>query len=220
MHGPDPSNPHPMPGFPQVCFIRNTVKNPAILIGDYTYYDDPEDARNFERNVLYHFPFVGDRLIIGRFCAIARGVKFIMNGANHMMSGISTYPFQIFGGGWEKVMPAQEDFPYKGDTVIGNDVWLGYEALLMPGVKVGNGAIIASRAVVTSDVPPYTIVGGNPARPLRQRFDAATIARLQAIAWWDWPIALITAHLHRIVAGDVDALAAVAPPADSTSSAP
>lgn len=208
--GPDPGNPHPMEGFPQVCFIRNTVKNPNILIGDYTYYDDPEDAEGFERNVLYHFPFVGDRLVIGRFCAIARGVKFIMNGANHNMSGISTYPFQIFGNGWEKAVPAAED-PHKGDTIIDNDVWIGYDSLLMPGVRVGDAAIIASRSVVVGDVPAYTIVGGNPARPIRQRFSKRTVARLQQIAWWNWPIESITEHLHLIVAGDVDALAAVAP---------
>lgn len=105
MRGPDPNSPHPMAGFPQICYIRNTVSNPNIQIGDYTYYDDPEDARDFERNVLYHFPFIGDRLIIGRFCAIARGVKFIMNGANHALDGISTYPFYIFGHGWEKTAP-------------------------------------------------------------------------------------------------------------------
>jgi virginiamycin A acetyltransferase len=220
MHGPDPKNPHPMAGFPQVCFIRNTVKNPNIIVGEYSYYDDPEDSEGFERNVLYHFPFIGDRLVIGRFCAIARGVKFIMNGANHLMSGISTYPFQIFGNGWEKVMPRPEDLPYKGDTVIGNDVWIGYEALLMPGVKVGNGAIIAARSVVASDVPAYTIVGGNPARPLKQRFAPEVIARLEALAWWDWPIEHITRHLHLIVGADVDALEAVAPPASAISRAP
>jgi virginiamycin A acetyltransferase len=220
MHGPDPKNPHPMAGFPQVCFIRNTVKNPNIIVGEYSYYDDPEDSEGFERNVLYHFPFIGDRLVIGRFCAIARGVKFIMNGANHLMSGISTYPFQIFGNGWEKVMPRPEDLPYKGDTVVGNDVWIGYEALLMPGVKVGNGAIIAARSVVASDVPAYTIVGGNPARPLKQRFAPEVIARLEALAWWDWPIEHITRHLHLIVGADVDALEAVAPPASAISRAP
>lgn len=136
MNGPDPFDPHPLPGFPQVCFIKNTVTNPNIVIGDYTYYDDPDGAENFERNVLYHFPFIGDKLVIGKFCALARGVKFIMNGANHKTSGISTYPFYIFGKGWESAMPAPGDLPYKGDTVIGNDVWIGYEALIMPGVKI------------------------------------------------------------------------------------
>jgi len=195
-----------MEGFPQVCFVKNTVSNPNIIIGDYTYYDDPEDSENFERNVLYHFPFVGDKLIIGRFCAIARGVKFIMNGANHKLSGISTYPFQIFANGWESFAPAEEEFPYKGDTVIGNDVWIGYEALIMPGVQIGNGAVISARSVVTKDVPAYSIVGGNPAKVIRQRFTDEEIETLEAIAWWDWPVEKITRHLAQIMAGDVDAL--------------
>ncbi|WP_353223389.1 Vat family streptogramin A O-acetyltransferase [Salinisphaera sp. C84B14] len=209
MNGPDPETKHPMVGFPQVCFIKNTVRNPNIVVGDYTYYDDPEYSENFERNVLYHFPFIGDKLIIGKFCAIARGVKFIMNGANHRMSGISTYPFQIFGNGWEKVMPAPDDLPYKGDTVIGNDVWIGYDALVMPGVHIGNGAIVSSRSVVVSDVPAYTIVGGNPAKPIKQRFGPEEVETLNKVAWWDWPIEKITKHLDQIVGGDVESLAAL-----------
>lgn len=210
MFGPDPKNKHPMAGFPQVCFIKNTVDNPNIIIGDYTYYDDPEDSENFERNVLYHFPFIGDKLIIGKFCALARGVKFIMNGANHKISGISTYPFYIFGQGWENVMPAAEELPYKGDTEIGNDVWIGYEALFMPGVKIGHGAIISSRSVVTGDVPAYAIVGGNPAKVIRYRFDAETIAKLEDIAWWNWPEEKISRNLSLIVSGDIDALVSCA----------
>ncbi|MCO6411491.1 MAG: Vat family streptogramin A O-acetyltransferase [Thiogranum sp.] len=206
MQGPGPENKHPMEGFPQVCFIRNTVRNPNIIVGDYTYYDDPEDSEGFERNVLYHFPFIGDKLIIGKFCAIARGAKFIMNGANHKLTGISTYPFYIFGNGWEKVTPESAELPYKGDTVVGNDVWIGYDALVMPGVQIGNGAIVSSRSVVASNVPPYTIVGGNPAKPVRQRFDPGTVDRLESLAWWDWPIGKITEHLALIVSGDVDAL--------------
>ncbi|MFS7361939.1 Vat family streptogramin A O-acetyltransferase [Rahnella inusitata] len=210
MFGPDPKNKHPMAGFPQVCFIKNTVDNPNIIIGDYTYYDDPEDSENFERNVLYHFPFIGDKLIIGKFCALARGVKFIMNGANHKISGISTYPFYIFGQGWENVMPAAEELPYKGNTEIGNDVWIGYEALFMPGVKIGHGAIISSRSVVTGDVPAYAIVGGNPAKVIRYRFDAETIAKLEDIAWWNWPVEKISRNLSLIVSGDIDALVSCA----------
>jgi virginiamycin A acetyltransferase len=206
MHGPDPKNKHPMAGFPQVCFIKNTITNPNIIVGDYTYYDDPQDSENFERNVLYHFPFIGDKLIIGKFCAIAKGVQFIMNGANHKLSGISTYPFQIFGNGWEQVMPAMSDLPYKGDTVIGNDVWIGYEALIMPGVKIGNGAIISSRSVVTSDVPAYSIVGGNPAKVIKLRFPEQDIEKLEAIAWWDWPVEKISQHLKDIVSGDISNL--------------
>jgi virginiamycin A acetyltransferase len=206
LYGPSPDTKHPMEGFPQVCFIKNTVQNSNVIVGDYTYYDDPQDSENFERNVLYHFPFIGDKLIIGKFCAIARGVKFIMNGANHKMSGISTYPFQIFGNGWEKVTPKPGELPYKGDTVIGNDVWIGYDALIMPGVNIGNGVIISSRSVVVSDVPAYSIVGGNPAKLIRQRFEPTIIAILEALAWWDWPIEKITQHLELIVSGDADAL--------------
>jgi virginiamycin A acetyltransferase len=210
LNGPNPENKYPMEGFPQVCYIKNTVKNPNIVVGDYTYYDDPEDSENFERNVLYHFPFIGDKLIIGKFCAIARATKFIMNGANHKLSGISTYPFQIFGNGWEKVMPDPSELPYKGDTVVGNDVWIGYDALIMPGVRIGNGAIVAARSVVVSDVAAYSIVGGNPAQPIRQRFEADVVERLEAIAWWDWPIEKITANLSLIVSADVEALRAIA----------
>ena len=205
-NGPSPDAKHPMEGFPQVCFIRNTTQNPNIIVGEYTYYDDPEDSENFERNVLYHFPFIGDKLIIGKFCAIARGVKFIMNGANHKLSGISTYPFQIFGNGWEKVMPQPGDLPYKGDTIVGNDVWIGYEALIMPGVRIGNGAIVSSRSVVVSDVAPYSVVGGNPAKLIKHRFEPDVIAALEDIAWWDWPVEKITEHLDLIVGGDIEKL--------------
>lgn len=206
MYGPDPANPHPMEGFPQVCFIKNRVKNPNIIIGDFTYYDDPEGAENFERNVLYHFPFIGDKLIIGKFCAIAKGVQFIMNGANHSMTGFSTYPFYIFGNGWEASQPHASDLPDKGDTVIGNDVWIGYQALIMPGIKIGNGAIISSRSVVTSDVPAYSIVGGNPARVIRQRFNDETLSILEKLAWWDWPVEKITQNLPAIRSANVEAL--------------
>jgi len=206
MPHPSPDNPHPLAGFPQVCFIKNTVKNPAIIVGDYTYYDDPEDSAGFERNVLYHFDFIGDKLVIGKFCAIASGVRFIMNGANHKVAGFSTYPFFIFGHGWESAAPNPGELPFKGDTVIGNDVWLGYEVLVMPGVTIGNGAIIAARSVVTSDVPAYAMVGGNPAHVLKMRFDEATVVALEEIAWWDWPVEKITRALPFITGGDIDAL--------------
>ena len=207
MYGADPKDKHPMKGFPQICFIQNTVLNPNIIIGDYTYYDDPEDSEDFERNVLYHFPFVGDQLIIGKFCALARGVKFIMNGANHKLEGFSTYPFQIFSNGWERVTPQPEELPCKGNTVIGNDVWIGYETVIMPGVKVGDGAIIAAKSVVVSDIPPYAIFGGNPAKCIRQRFDDEVIQSLLKVAWWNWEISKITRNLEKIVSADIEALA-------------
>ena len=206
MYGADPKDKHPMKGFPQVCFIQNTVSNPNIIIGDYTYYDDPEDSEAFERNVLYHYPFIGDKLIIGKFCALARDIKFIMNGANHKLNGFSTYPFQIFGNGWEKVVPQAGKLPYKGDTVIGNDVWIGYEAVMMPGVKVGDGAIVAAKSVVVKDVLPYTIVGGNPAQCIRQRLDDETIQALLKVGWWNWDIEKITRNLEQIVGADIEAL--------------
>lgn len=206
MQGPDPLNKHPMEGFPQVCFIKNTVTNPNIIIGDFTYYDDPEDSENFERNVLYHFPFIGDKLVIGKFCAIAKGVQFIMNGANHKLSGFSTFPFYIFGNGWEKTMPQPEDLPFKGDTIIGNDVWIGYKALIMPGVKIGNGAIISSQSVVTTDVPAYTIVGGNPAKVIKKRFSDEIVCELEKLAWWDWLVEEITKHLTAIMSNDIKTL--------------
>lgn len=208
MHGPRPSDPHPMAGFPQVCFIRNTVKNPNIIVGDYSYYDDPEDSENFERNVLYHYPFSGDKLIIGKFCALARGVKFIMNGANHRLNGFSTYPFGIFGQGWETARPEPRDLPSRGDTIIGHDVWIGYDALIMPGVKIGNGAIVAARAVVVKDVPAYTVVGGNPAKVLKSRFPPETVNALETLAWWNWPVEKVTRNLKAIVSADLAALAA------------
>ena len=206
MNGPKPTEKHPMKGFDQVCYIKNTVTNPNIIVGDYTYYDDPNDSEGFERNVLYHYPFYGDKLVIGKFCAIAKDVKFIMNGANHLMNCFTTYPFQIFGNGWEKVMPKIEDLPNKGDTIIGNDVWIGYDSLIMPGVKIGDGAIIASRSVVVGNIEPYSIVGGNPARLIRKRYDEEVINLLLKLKWWDWDVEKITANLETLVSQDFEKL--------------
>jgi virginiamycin A acetyltransferase len=210
LYGANPEEKHPMPGFPQICFIKNTVTHPKIIVGDYTYYDDPEDSENFERNVLYHYSFSKDKLIIGKFCALARNLKFIMNGANHQISGFSTYPFYIFGNGWEKVTPQDDQLPFKGDTLVGNDVWIGYESIIMPGVTIGDGAIIAARSVVVNDVPPYSIVGGNPAKIIKQRFTAETIKTLQEIAWWNWDINKISANLEYITSADIDTLLTIA----------
>jgi virginiamycin A acetyltransferase len=209
MIGPDPNNPLPIEGFPQVGFLKNFITSPNIEVGDYTYYDDPAGPENFEKNVLYHFDFIGDRLIIGKFCAIAKGVTFIMNGANHQTSGFSTYPFFIFGHGWEKAAPAAGELPFKGNTEIGHDVWIGYDATIMPGVKIGSGAIIASKSVVTANVPAYSVVGGNPAKVIKMRFDDNAVNTLLSVAWWDWSSEKITANLDAITQCDLAKLIAI-----------
>lgn len=206
MNGPDPTSKHPVRDLERICFLKNVVSNPNIIVGDYTYYDDPVNPENFEKNVLYHFPFMGDKLIIGKFCAIAHDAKFVMNGANHKLAGFSTYPFGIFQSGWETAIPKLEELPFRGDTIIGNDVWIGYDALILPGVKIGHGAIIATRSLVATKVPPYAIVGGNPAQILRMRFSPEIISELLAIAWWDWDIEKVTRNLSHIVAADLDQL--------------
>jgi len=179
------------------------------MVGDYTYYDDFEDVHNFEKNVRYHFDFVGDKLIIGKFCMIASDVSFIMNGANHLSQSVSSYPFAIFGHGWEQAMDGKT-YPTKGDTIIGNDVWIGYKACIMPGVTIGDGAIIAANATVTKDVPPYAIVGGNPAEVIRKRFNEEQVAKLLKLKWWDWEAEKITAKLPLLTGNNIDLLLAEA----------
>ncbi|MFM9705986.1 MULTISPECIES: CatB-related O-acetyltransferase [Streptomyces] len=207
---PDPSTPHPLPAHERVVFLKPLVTSPSVVVGEYTYYDDPDGATEFEhRNVLYAYG--PERLVIGRYCAIAAGTRFLMAGAEHPTMGASTYPFTMFGGEWaEKTLDVVTSMPSRGDTVIGNDVWFGHRSTVMPGVRIGDGAIIAAGAVVTADVPPYTIVGGNPARPIRQRFDDADIARLLRAAWWDWPVGLVTEHARTIMAGTPAEVARVA----------
>jgi virginiamycin A acetyltransferase len=205
MTGPDPNDAFPLPHYDRLCFLKNIVTHPNIIVGDYTYYDDFADARNFEQNVKYLFDFTGDKLIIGKFCMIASDVTFIMNGANHLTDAVSTYPFAIFGKGWEGAMEGK-NYPTKGDTVIGNDVWIGYGATIMPGVTVGDGAIIATKAVVTKDVAPYVIVGGNPAREIKRRFPPEEIDRLLELQWWDWPPERITANLSQLTGNEVSKL--------------
>lgn len=180
MHGPDPLTKFPLNGIDSLCFLKNILSAPNIIVGDYTYYDDFETVENFKKNVKYHFDFTGDKLIIGKFCQIASGVEFIMNGGNHLVDAISTFPFSIFGNGWESAMEGKT-FPNKGNTEIGNDVWIGYRSLIMPGVRIGDGAIIATASVVTKDIPPYSISGGNPAQLIRMRFDEKTIEELLQI---------------------------------------
>ena len=206
MNGPDPKAIYPLPFHKKMVFLKNIIQNPNIQVGDYTYYDDLEDPCNFEKNVLYHFDFIGDKLLIGKFCAIASGVKFIMNGGNHETKPISSFPFEIFGNGWERIAD-KVSYPMKGDTVVENDVWIGTEAVLMPGVRVGNGAVVATKAVVTKDVPDYAIVAGNPAVVVKMRFSDAEIQQLLRIAWWNWDVEKITRNLHLIHAADVEALA-------------
>lgn len=205
MHGPAPTTKFPLAHYDRLCFLKNVVKKPNIIVGDYTYYDDFENVENFEKNVKYHFDFVGDKLIIGKFCMIASGVTFIMNGANHLTDAISTYPFAIFGNGWEGAMDGRE-YPRKGDIIIGNDVWIGYNATIMAGVTIGDGAIIATNATVVKDVAPYTIVGGNPAREIKRRFPEETIARLLQLRWWDWDIERITANVGALTGNEVEGL--------------
>lgn len=193
--GPDPATIYPLEHYKQLCFLKNIVKNPNIQIGDYTYYDDFVEVDNFEKNVRYHFDFIGDKLSIGKFCAIASGVEFIMNGGNHLVEAISSYPFSIFGNGWESAMEGR-NFPNKGDIHIGNDVWLGYRSVILAGVTIGDGAIVGAYSVVTKNVPPYTVVAGNPAKEIRMRFSETEIERLLELRWWDWPIEKITKHVH------------------------
>lgn len=207
MTGPDPTNTYPLPHHHNLVFLKNIIRNPNIVVGDYTYYHDMEDPHNFEKNVLYHFDFIGDKLRIGKFCAIASGVKFIMNGGNHETRPVSTFPFEIFGNGWEQAHSSADQYPYKGDTVVENDVWIGYEAVIMPGVRIGNGAIVATKAVVTKDVPDYAIVAGNPAQVVKMRFPESDIAQLLQIAWWDWSVEKITRNLAFVKSADVSRLA-------------
>ena len=200
---------YPRSGDKQTIYLKAAVTDPNILVGDYTMYNDfVNDPRDFQKNnVLYHYPINCDRLEVGKFCSIACGAKFIFTSANHSLSSLSTYPFPLFYEEWglekENVTAAWDN---KGDILIGNDVWIGYEAVILSGVTIGDGAIIAARAVVSKDVPPYTIVGGVPARPIRRRFPDQVVARLLQLRWWDWPKERIAANLEAIRTGDIGAL--------------
>ena len=204
----DPNVRYPRPGDKTICYLKSVVANPNIVVGDYTFYHDFDDPTQFERhNVLYHYPVCNhDRLVIGRFCSIACGAKFVMNGANHRLDALSTYPFSVLGAAWNDSASSADSWTNKGDITIGNDVWIGFEAVVLAGVTIGDGAVIGARAVVTKDVPPYGIVGGVPARLIRKRFDDTTIERLLAMRWWDWPPERIASHLDALRRGDLDAM--------------
>lgn len=201
--GPNPNDKFPNPKLPSICFIKNAVTRPNIIVGDYTYYSDETGADEFEKHVTHHYEFIGDKLIIGKFCAIAKGVEFIMNGANHRMRSVTAYPFNIMGGGWEKVTPSLNELPLKGDTVVGNDVWIGQNVTVLPGVHIGDGAIIGANSVVARDVLPYCVVGGNPAKLIRKRFDDETTEFLLKLKWWDWSAEKIFENLQTLCGGDI-----------------
>jgi virginiamycin A acetyltransferase len=205
MTGPDKHTKFPLENYDKLCFLKNIIKNPNIKVGDYTYYDDFENVENFEKNVKYHFDFSGDKLIIGKFCMIASGVKFIMNGANHLTDSLSTFPFAIFGNGWENAME-DKTYPQKGDLVIGNDIWIGHNATIMAGVSIGDGAIIATNATVVKDVAPYTVVGGNPATEIKKRFPQETIDKLLKLQWWNWDIEKITKNVQHLTGNSIESL--------------
>ena len=205
MTGPDKDIKFPLENYDRLCFLKNVIKNPNIIVGDYTYYDDFENVENFEKNVKYLFDFVGDKLIIGKFCMIASDVKFIMNGANHLTKALTAYPFEIFGNGWENAMEGKS-YPKKGNICIGNDVWIGFNATIMAGVNIGDGAIIAANSTVIKDVAPYAIVGGNPAREIKKRFSEAQIAKLLDVKWWNWDIEKITKNIQNLTDDNITKL--------------
>ena len=198
MKKPDPNSIHPIVGYDKEIYVKPTIKNPNIIVGDFTYIADSE----FESHVTHHYEWLGDRLIIGKFCQIAGGVEFVMNGANHQMNAVSTYPFYTLEG-WKMQPPTLEELPFKGDTVIGNDVWIGQNAVILPGVHIGDGAIIGANSVVGREVAPYSIVVGNPARLLRKRFDDELIGLMLRFRWWDKSIEEINGLIPLLTDSDL-----------------
>lgn len=196
---PNPNEVFPIRGNETVTYVKPTVTNPNIIVGDFTYFSDVD----FESHVTHHYDFYGDKLIIGKFCQIAAGVSFIMNGANHQMNAVSTYPFYILQG-WDEEVPKLSDLPLKGDTVVGNDVWIGQNTTILPGVHIGDGAIIGMNSVVGSDVEPYTIVAGNPAKLIRRRFDEELTELLLRLKWWDKSIEEINDIIPLLSCGDLE----------------
>lgn len=208
-YGPNPNDIYPNEAIKSVCFIKNIITKPNIVVGDYSYYDDVNGAEKFEEHVTHHYEFIGDKLIIGKFCAIAKGIEFIMNGANHRMNSVTTYPFNIMGGGWEMVTPHLEDLPIKGDTVVGNDVWIGQNVTVMPGVHIGDGAIIAANSVITKNVLAYHIVGGNPGNVIKKRFGDEMIDYLLNLKWWDWSPEKIFSNLEILCSSDLNRIKSI-----------
>ena len=196
---PNPNTVHPIAGYGKEIYVKPTIKNPNIIVGDFTYIADSE----FESHVTHHYDFIGDKLIIGKFCQIAAGVEFVMNGANHQMNAVSTFPFYTLEG-WDMKPPAASDMPFKGDTVIGNDVWIGQNATILPGVHIGDGAIIGANSVVASDVEPYSIVVGNPVKLIRYRFDGELTSLLLKFKWWDKPVEEINALIPILTNSDLE----------------
>ena len=196
---PDPNVIHPIPGYDKEIYVKPTIKNPNIIVGEFTYIADAE----FDSHVTHHYEWLGDRLIIGRFCQIAAGVEFVMNGANHQLNAVSAFPFYTLDG-WEAEPPAPADLPFKGDTVIGNDVWIGQNAVILPGVHIGDGAIIGANSVVGSAVEPYTVAAGNPAKAIRKRFDDELIALMLRFKWWDKDISDIQRLIPLLTCGDLN----------------
>lgn len=196
---PDPNTVHPISGYENEIYVKPTLKNPNICVGEFTYIADSD----FESHVTHLYDWNGDRLIIGKFCQIAAGVEFVMNGANHQMNAVTTFPFYTLEG-WDMSPPEKHDLPFKGDTVIGSDVWVGQNAVILPGVHIGDGAIIGADSVVGSDIAPYTVVVGNPARPLRKRFDDELIALLLDFKWWDRPIDEINSLIPLLTCSDLE----------------
>ncbi len=212
MFGPNPNAVHPNENIPSVCYIKNVITRPNIQVGDYTYYDDAATGgEDFESHVTHHYEFIGDELIIGKFCAIGKGVEFVMNGANHRMASVTTYPFNIFAHGWEKCTPTLDELPFKGDTVVGNDVWMGQNVTVLPGVHIGDGAIIGANSVVSSNIPPYTIAAGNPCRVIRPRFNQELTAYLLELRWWDWEPEKIFRNLEILCSGDLEQIRKINP---------
>ena len=202
----------PRPGDKNTVYLQNAVRNPRIIVGDFTIHHDFNDPADFEtENVLYLNPENHDRLIIGKYVSIASGVRFAMSGANHKMSSFATFPFPVVADNWGLDIEEQEAWDIEGDTIIGNDVWLGYESMIMPGVRIGDGAVVAARSLVTKDVPPYTVVGGMPARAIKKRFSDDVIELLQELKWWDWDVEKVKANVTALTEGDYEALKKLLP---------